>query len=373
VWADLRASVASIHGPDSAEAREVWGRDVARMREFEVELLNLRGAFFPGGWPGVGYEPPVDRLRWAFQAWRDAGGGEAVWVDPSFYFGRAIPRDPWTPAMDAPARETAARMVAAAREVGVGAYVFDEVAALRGASVLDPYRRFLDALNEATAAAPAPLAVADPHAGIWPILADRVDIVYQQHAPHLDPAAGRAFDGRRARALTYTALYRREATGRIAWFLDTDAVTVWHWNEPTNDPFNDLRPAPQWQLAVLSPDGATPLPTTRLAALALGMQDQRHLTTTSALVRELAGDRRPAVRAAVASACEVLDVAASGLIGRLPNDHPLGQTRDVAPPPPVGRDNLGGSVRSAEDFWNFSWLAIRILVPFSDGVGAAKG
>lgn len=321
LWADLRAPLASFWGPDSPQAQEVWEKDVALMRRYDVDFLSLRGVYFPKGWPAPGREVPEERLQRAVSAWRDAGGGPVMWVDPGFLHGPRVDQDPLADAAPLDLLQASREMVEAAKRAGVEVYLLDEFGGKNGPGSHDAYERFLAAVDHVNQPLDVPLGIAEPYPGAWPHVVDHVDVIYLQFFPQIDPAQPRWFDGRRAVPRSYTAFYTREAAGRIPWLLDTETLTVWHYNDDSGDPYADVSPRTFWSLSVLTPGGNEPLATRRLELLREGVTDQRYLGTLSSLITALEHKKRPRVREGIEHGCLLLRAAASGLVGRLPRDN----------------------------------------------------
>lgn len=318
VWADLRAVAAQVYGPDDPRTQAVWANDVQVMRTHDVDVLCLRGLFYPGPSNMVAVGVPRDRLRWAFDAWRSAGGGRGCWVDPVFTLMRGETPDDETDPLTAPARAWLADAMAASAELDIDAYLIDEAMMAHGPGHRGHTTRLLDALNDLNADAGARLAAAVPHAAAWPLAAAKLDLVFLNRFPRLDPQHFAFFEGQRATPYAYNLSFHREATALYGWVLGTNAIVIWHWNEPYNDPFNDLRARPQYQLAILAPDGKTVWPTRRIEDLSLGMQDHRYIVTVAGLVDEVGHKRKSAPT--IDRACALLRAAGSGIVGRQPED-----------------------------------------------------
>jgi hypothetical protein len=326
VWADLRAHVAKVYGQDDPRTRAVWARDVAMLREHDVDILNLRGAFFPGS-------PSPDHLetfRWATDAWRKAGGGPVTWVDAgsALGWGRADPR---IPVFDDASAEKYRQWLRAARELDVELYIDDEHVLMQGPARIPFLRRYLAAVAELNVGIDARLSLAEGHPGAWETVRGNVDTNYLAAYPWVDLERLAWWEGSGTQAVLYNLGLQREHTSIMPWAMESEAVVLWHYNEPYADPFNGVRRL-QWQMSLLAPDGETVWSTSRLERLAEGAQDQRYLSTASALVRELENHRSPKVQSAIEDVCRLLRVARQSTLGQRPNqnrDHGLVSERSL--------------------------------------------
>ncbi|TVQ87364.1 MAG: hypothetical protein EA397_18785 [Deltaproteobacteria bacterium] len=321
VWVDLRSHQASLYGPDSDEAKASWDRDVALLRRYEFTSINLRGLYFPGPWPRPGALPPPERLRWAAQAWKRAGGEELMWVDPMFLLQPALREDHYLPVLDPPAREAVMEMMRSAAEVGAGIYLFDEFGAQKGLELSERYRRMFELADTLRDEGEPPLGVAEPVPAFWDLLADHADQVYL-HYP-LDPVHVDFFAGRRAEPRSYGWHYARETSGRLSWLQGVRMVSFWHMGDFEADPYADVRPRVHFHLAMPTPDGHAMYPTRRLQMAHRGLQDQRVLLTLSALLHEVRAARGRRITALRERGCALLQVAGRGLVGRDPRSDAL--------------------------------------------------
>jgi len=316
-WADLHGPTAGIYGPDSERARAVWSESVRLMRERGAVAVGLRGTFFPGDWFDPGDEIPAHRLTWAAQAWREQGGQDLVWVDPSFTIHRAQRRAaPDEPPLDQAALQSINDFERAASAVDASLYVVDEAVARDGPDAIPRYRTLFQQVDQATT---VPLAGAVPHPGGWSLASELLDIVYINRRPYLSADSYRWFEGRRATAWAYNLGVGREASGRMPWVLGAEGVLLWHLNEHHGDPYVQLE-LKDWMFVIPAPDHGTVLPLRRLELFSEGVEDHRVLSTLAARVHELQGRRRQRIRDEVDRACQILRAARSGVEGIMPGD-----------------------------------------------------